>query len=140
MESLNIREMCFGTMKPFFQPTVPWCSLSPRERVGVRGKGLSTNPTFMRYAASLPRFMESLNIREMSVATMNRIAKLRRSAMSIADNASWFLLKLRRSGIFVRRFMEGRYPSKIDRRQITPPPHVGCYGGNKTGPATHVAN
>jgi hypothetical protein len=35
---------------------------------------------------------------------MNRPEKLRRSAMSIAANAPWSFPKLRRSGMFVRRF------------------------------------
>jgi hypothetical protein len=34
-------------------------SLSPRERVGVRGKGSSANPTFTKRSAAPARFMES---------------------------------------------------------------------------------
>jgi hypothetical protein len=45
-------------------------------------------------------------IRATSIGTVNRIEKLRRSAMCIAANAPWSLIKLRRSGMFVRRFME----------------------------------
>jgi hypothetical protein len=34
--SFNILEMCIGTMKPFFQPMVTWCSLSS---TGGEGRG-----------------------------------------------------------------------------------------------------
>ena len=87
MESFNVRQMCIGTMNLVFH-----------------GSRLCRRPT----AASLElqRFMESLVLLRTCIGTLNRFAKLRRSAMSIAANAPWFLLKLRRSGMFVRRFME----------------------------------
>jgi hypothetical protein len=47
----------------------------------------------------------SFNIQAACIVTMNRLEKLRRSAMSIAANAHWPFPKLRRSGMFVRRFM-----------------------------------
>lgn len=43
---------------------------------------------------------------------MNRVEKLRRSAMSIASNALSFL-KLRRCGMFIRRFMEASFCSHM---------------------------
>jgi hypothetical protein len=42
----------------------------------------------------------------MRIVTMNYLEKLRRSAMSIAANAPFVILKLRRSGMFTRRFIE----------------------------------
>jgi hypothetical protein len=43
------------------QRTLPRVSLSPREGVGVRGKGSSANPTFTDLAAlsAFPRFLDS---------------------------------------------------------------------------------
>jgi len=52
------------------------------------------------------RFMESFNVRGTCIVTMNRFAKPRRSAMSIAANAPGSFPKLRRSGMFARRFTE----------------------------------
>src|SRR5262245_11365969 len=55
--------------------------------------------------------MESFNVQETRIVAMNRIEKLRRSAMSIAANDPWPFPKLRRSGMFVRRHMSMFEPS-----------------------------
>jgi hypothetical protein len=44
---------------------------------------------------------------------MNRLEKLRRSAMSIAANASWKFIKLRRSGMFVLWLWRGGFPKNF---------------------------
>jgi hypothetical protein len=55
----------------------------------------------------------------MRVATMNHLEKLRRSPMSIAANAPSTFLKLRRSGMFVRRLMESESrPHSLADRQL----------------------
>jgi hypothetical protein len=56
---------------------------------------------------------------------MNRIQKLRRSAMSIAVDAHPTLFKLRRSGMFIRQFMESLVSLRactvtINRRVLLP--------------------
>jgi hypothetical protein len=56
--------------------------------------------------------MESLHVLETRTGTMNHLEKLRRSAMSIAANAPRPFIKLRRSGMFVRRFMESLHVLK----------------------------
>jgi hypothetical protein len=65
---------------------------------------LSTTLKGLRQARAR-RFMESLLLLRTSTGTLNRFEKLRRSAMSIAANVPRSL-KLRRSGMFVRWFME----------------------------------
>ena len=55
------------------------------------------------------RFMESFNIRRMRIVTLNHLEKLRRSAMSIAANAPWTFVKLRRSGMFIRRLWKASF-------------------------------
>lgn len=40
------------------------------------------------------------------IGTINRFAKLRRSAISIAASSLWSFSKLRRRGMFVRRFIQ----------------------------------
>ena len=50
--------------------------------------------------------MKTINWIVELVRVQGWLEKLRRSAMSIAANAPWSFPKLRRSGMFVRRFME----------------------------------
>jgi hypothetical protein len=55
---------------------------------------------------------------------MNRVEKLRRSAMSIAANAPASFSKLRGSGMFVRPFMERLNPSSARTKE---PADVDCH-------------
>jgi hypothetical protein len=44
MESFNIREMCIGTMKPFFQPMVPVVLPLPKGEGRGEGEGIVRQP------------------------------------------------------------------------------------------------
>jgi len=95
-ESFDIREICIATMN--------LCgavfSLSPR----VRGKGSFTNLPLTK--SPNPRPTVRLVSLHASIGIMNRLQKLRSSAMFIAAEAPWPFIKLRMSGMFVRQFMD----------------------------------
>jgi hypothetical protein len=60
MESSNVRGTCIVTMNLLHERALLRCSLSPRESVGVRGKGVSACPPLptKSVVSSNPRFME----------------------------------------------------------------------------------
>jgi hypothetical protein len=88
MESFNVRGTCTVTMnRRGLLPLLDW-----GEEADVS-------------LCPLGSWRASLRFRACN-GTMNWFQKLRRSAMSIAANAPWSFPKLRRSGMFVRRFME----------------------------------
>ena len=100
MESLNIQGMCIGTMNLVIKRPLLHFSPSPQGRGLGSGKGSSACRTFTTQpvASSNQRFMESLVLLRTRIGTLNRFAKLRRS------------------GMFVRRFMESFEGAEITKK------------------------
>src|SRR5580765_6726359 len=79
----------------------PYTHFVYARRVPVLGhtKTTTSEPKIGRWRLCERRIVENFDIPEMRIVTINHLDELRRSAMSIAANAPWTFLKLRRSGM-----------------------------------------
>jgi uncharacterized lipoprotein YmbA len=100
------RQSCHYPLKPTIPKGLRPPALGCQERATL-GCERRTSTTLKGLHPLRPacRFMESLRLLRTCTVTMNRLEKLRRSAMSIVANAPWSFAKLRRSGTSVRLFM-----------------------------------